>query len=127
MMRDSEALVREFWRLMQTNDFEAVGAVLADEFVAEWPQSNERIRGRANFAGLNREYPAHGLWRFELNRMVAGADQVVTDVSITDGVQKARAISFFTFTGQRISKLVEYWPEPYEAPENRAHWVEALT
>ncbi|WP_229678673.1 nuclear transport factor 2 family protein [Silvimonas amylolytica] len=126
-MRDSEALVREFWRLMQTNDFEAVGAVLADEFVAEWPQSNERIRGRANFAGLNREYPAHGLWRFELNRMVAGADQVVTDVSITDGVQKARAISFFTFTGQRISKLVEYWPEPYEAPENRAHWVEALT
>ncbi len=37
--------VREFWRLMGTNDFLAVGTVLADDFVLEWPQSNERIRG----------------------------------------------------------------------------------
>ncbi|GGP19102.1 nuclear transport factor 2 family protein [Silvimonas iriomotensis] len=126
MMQGAEALVREFWQLMQTNDFDAVGAVLADDFVVEWPQSSELIRGRANFAGLNREYPAHGHWQFVLNRLVAGVDQVVTDVSITDGVQQARAVSFFTITDQRISKLVEYWPEPYAAPANRAHWVEAL-
>ncbi len=34
----SAALVtREFWRLMATNDFHAVAAVLAPDFVLEWP------------------------------------------------------------------------------------------
>ena len=52
-------VVREFWRLMATNDFDAVGAVLSPEFVLEWPQSRERIRGAERFARMNAEYPAH--------------------------------------------------------------------
>ena len=126
MMSDAEVLVREFWRLMQTNDFAAVGAVLSDDFVVEWPQSAELIRGRERFAGLNQEYPASGRWIFTLNHLVAGDGEVVTDVSVTDGVQAARAISFFTIKEGQISKLREFWPEPYAAPANRAHWVEDL-
>jgi len=38
-------VAREFWRLMASNDFYSVVAVLAEEFVLEWPQSKERIRG----------------------------------------------------------------------------------
>ena len=37
-------VVSEFWRLMATNDFASVAAVLAPEFRLEWPQSKERIR-----------------------------------------------------------------------------------
>lgn len=43
-------VAREFWRLMASNDFHSVAAVLADDFVLEWPQSKERIRGAASFA-----------------------------------------------------------------------------
>ena len=46
------AVVREFWRLMQSNDFHSVAAVLASEFVLEWPQSKERIRGAERFARM---------------------------------------------------------------------------
>lgn len=111
---------------MATNDFHAVSVVLADEFVLEWPQSNERIRGAARFAQMNQEYPAHGQWRFTIHRLVASATEVVTDVSVTDGVQHARALSFFTVAGGKVTRLVEYWPEPYAAPANRAHLVEPL-
>ena len=45
---------------MKANDFLSVGSVLADDFVLDWPQSNERIRGRDNFAAMNEEYPASG-------------------------------------------------------------------
>lgn len=120
------AVVREFWRLMATNDFDSVAAVLADDFVLEWPQSRERIRGPARFARMNAEYPAHGAWRFEVHRITANATEAVSDVSVTDGVQSARAISFFTVEGGRIVRLVEYWPEPYPAPSNRAHLVEPM-
>jgi len=38
MMNDAAAVAREFWRLMEDNDFYAVQAVLATGFVLEWPQ-----------------------------------------------------------------------------------------
>jgi len=43
-----------------------------------------------------------------------------------DGTQHARAISFFTVANGKIIRLVEFWPEPYEAPSNRKHLVEAI-
>ena len=88
----AEAIVREFWRLMETNDFHGVKSVLADDLVVEWPQSKERIRGSENFARMNAEYPAHGQWRFRINELVAGQDQVVTQVSVTDGKQSAEPV-----------------------------------
>ena len=75
---------------------------------------------------MNSEYPAHGPWQFTVNRLVGSESEVVTDVSITDGVQRARAISFFTVIAGRITRLVEFWPEPYAAPANRAHLVEPI-
>ncbi len=56
----ADDLVREYWRLMATNDFASVSAVLAPEFVLEWPQSNERSRGADNLARMNTEFPSHG-------------------------------------------------------------------
>ena len=119
-------VVRRFWHLMQSNDFDSVGAVLASEFVLEWPQSSERIRGAERFARMNREYPAHGAWQFTVLRLVASETEVVSEVEITDGTQRARAISFFTVEGGTITRLVEYWPEPYAAAANRAHLVEPM-
>lgn len=52
---------------------------------------------------------------------------MVTEVAITDGVQSAMAISFFTVQTGEITRLVEYWPEPYSAPVDRAHLVEPIT
>lgn len=119
-------VVHAFWRLMGTNDFHAVAAVLADDFVLEWPQSNERIRGARNFALLNSEYPAHGRWTFTIGRVIGGAHEAASDVSVTDGVQRARAISFFTVVHRKIARIVEFWPEPYDAPYDRSHLVERI-
>ena len=119
-------VARHFWRLMATNDFHSVAAVLVPEFVLEWPQSKERIRGAERFARMNQEYPAHGPWRFTINRLIGGESEAVSDVTVTDGVQTARAISFFTVAQGKITCLVEFWPEPYAAPANRAHFTEPM-
>jgi hypothetical protein len=111
---------------MATNDFHSVAAVLAPEFVVEWPQSKERIRGAERFARMNHAYPAHGPWRFMLNRLVGSKSEAVSDVTVTDGLQTARAISFFSIAKGKVTRLVEFWPEPYTAPANRAHLVEAM-
>ena len=111
---------------MASNDFGSVSAVLAPEFVLEWPQSKERIRGAANFVRMNQEYPAHGPWQFTINRVVGTELAAVSDVTVTDGVQAGRAISFFEVAQGKVVRIVEFWPEPYAAPANRAHLVEQL-
>ena len=111
---------------MGSNDFDSVKAVLATEFVMEWPQSKERIRGPENFARMNSEYPTDGSWEFTINRMVVQGNTVVTQVSLTDGTQTAEPISFFTVEQGKITQLVEYWPEPFEPSINRQHLVEKL-
>ncbi len=125
-MTDPAAIVREFWRLMASNDFESVGVLLAPDFVLEWPQSNERIRGARRFAQMNAEYPAHGRWAFTVHRVVGGESEAVSDTSVSDGVQSARALSFFTLRDGLISRIVEFWPEPYSAPAYRRHLVEPI-
>lgn len=119
-------VAREFWRLMATNDFDSVAAVLAPDFLLEWPQSGERIRGPERFARMNRDYPAQGRWRFTIHRLFGGDAEAVSQVAVTDGAQVATAISFFTVEANRIVRLVEFWPEPFAAPANRAHLVEPM-
>lgn len=111
---------------MATNDFHTVAAVLAHDFVLEYPQSKERIRGAANFVQFNAEYPAHGPWAFTINRIVGNEQEAVSDVLVTDGVQHARAVSFFTVEHGKIVRMVEFWPEPYEAPFDRSQFVERI-
>src|SRR5215813_3823810 len=120
-------LVKKFWALMATNDFQSVGSVLSDDFVLEWPQSGERIRGRANYAVMNEQYPTTtGRWTFSVNRLVGNDHGAVSDVSVSDGVQNARAISFFELRDGKIVKMVEYWPEPFVPRDERTHLVEQI-
>src|SRR5262249_51009571 len=119
-------IVERFWELMRTNDFRSVGSVLGAEFVLEWPQSKERIRGRDNYAAMNEEYPRYGRCESTINRIVGNDDDAVSDVLVTDGVQNARVISFFSVRGGVIVKMVEFWPEDFPAPENRNHLVENM-
>ena len=79
----SAEVVRAFWDLMNTNDFRAVGRLLSDNYSLEYPQSGETFYGREDFARLNGDYPANGLWHFTVHKLIAEGTEVVTDVSVT--------------------------------------------
>jgi ketosteroid isomerase-like protein len=117
-------LVEKFWEVISTNDFRTVGSLLPDDFVLEYPQSGEQTRGRDNYATLNEECPPPGRWTFTGNRIVGNDQEAVSDGSVSDGVQHARAISFFEFRDCKVVKIVEYWPDPFPAREDRGHlWM----
>lgn len=122
----SKQVVENYWAAMQTNDFKRAADLLHDDYLLEWPQSAERIRGRANFVAVNENYPAHGRWEFTVHQVIAEGDRVVSDVDVTDGVVKGRVITFSTVREGRIVYQVEFWPEAYEAPDWRAQWVERI-
>lgn len=122
----NKQIVEHFWATMETNDFYAASQLLHDDYVLEWPQSGECILGRENFAAINTNYPAEGKWHFEIHRIVAEGDIVVTDVSVMEEKIAGRAITFSTIKDEKIWKQVEFWPDSFEAPAWRAQWVQKI-
>ena len=121
-------IVELFWQRLSAFDFAGAGDLLHDDYVGEWPQSRERIRGRANFVALNAAYP--GRWVIAIQRLVACDDQVATEVTLTNQLAPVGApvvaVSFFELRDGKIRYERDYWPEPYAAPADRAQWVEPM-
>ncbi len=117
------ALIRRFIRLFSEQKWDEALALLADGFVAEWPQSRERIRGSLNYIDVNRHYP--GNHRLTITRAHELGELVIATTWIeADTGQKTFVISYFTVREGRIASAEEYWAEPYPASEWRARWVE---
>ncbi len=123
---DSKGIVLSFWKEMATNDFYKASEWLSEDFEGYWPQSSELIVGRNNFAEINKSYPAYGKWKFQVNAIISEGNQVVTDVSVTDGKQKGQAITFHTVENGLIVKQIEYWPDEYAPPGWRSQWVQII-
>lgn len=123
--RENGRVVERFWREMDAADFDTATTLLDDEYICEWPQSRERIRGRRNFVAVNANYP--GRWHIAVRRLLADGDQVATDVALTsDEGETVHAVSFFELRDGKILRETDYWPEASAAPANRAQWVETM-
>lgn len=124
-LEETAATIRRFWALMDAADFAGAAELLAEDYVCDWPQSRERIRGRANFIAVNAHYP--GRWRIAVRRLIATGAEAASEVALTNEQGKTEvAVSFFELRGGRIEREVDYWPEPSTAPAGRAQWVERL-
>ena len=111
----SSDLMRAFWAAMQANDWDRAAGYLASDCIIDWPCSGERIVGRSDFAAVQARYPTNtGRWTFDVHRLIADADTVVSEVTVTDGEYSARAITFSEFVDGQVVHQVEYWPTAYD-------------
>jgi ketosteroid isomerase-like protein len=120
-------VVAELWRRIQARDWDAVGELLVEDFVLEWPNALVRIRGRTNFVELNRRYPEG--WSIEVLRIVKEGNTAVSEVRVPHPtVGPYYAISFFEAEGDRLTRGREYWVEErYEKPTpERERWFEPM-
>jgi len=125
---------------------------LGDEYIAEdviedYPQSGERIRGRANRRATFDNYPGRAERDFRPNHMrtVMGDDQWVMTPAMTlarvngsgerytaSGLitypngEQWHLIQLIELRGGKIARLITYFAAPFEAPAWRAKWVERI-
>jgi ketosteroid isomerase-like protein len=121
---ENKQVVERLWQLAEKQDWEGAGALLHDDFVQEWPQSGERIRGRDNSMAVNKNYP--GFPTMTMRRALAGGDIVTTEVTLDYGGQVYRGVSIFELRDGKILSETDYFAEPFEAPQWRAQWVERM-
>lgn len=113
-------VVRDFWSAMAANDWEGAASHLSPGCVVDWPCSGERIVGRAAFAAMQARYPTTtGWWSFDVHRLLADGDVVVSEVTVTDGEQAARVVAISEIEDGLVARQVEYWPTPYDPAPGR--------
>ena len=99
----------------------------AEDFVADMPQSNERVRGRDNMRELQRAFPPETMPKFAVRR-IAGAGDVWTVEAVGDyGGEIFQVVVIFEFRDGKIVRETRYYPEPFEAPQWRSQWVEPMS
>ncbi len=120
---DARSLAARFVESLEQRHWGEFARVLHPDVVYEVPQTRERITGRERYVQFNREYP--GDWHLDA-RVVLGEgghaavwfDWRIGEESTADG------IVFFEVDGGHITRVTDFWPEPYEPPPGREHLTE---
>ena len=142
---------RDLWlrmlEIVNTHDFDALGEVLADDVVIDWPQTNERTRGVRNIAEVFRNFPGGMLDTPATGMRFMGGDAgkyLLTPMftvvkaegagdSSTSVVLRHYAdggdwyvITMAQASNGKVVKATQYFAPVGPAPEWRSHWVEPI-
>jgi hypothetical protein len=121
-----------FEAVLKTGDFGKVMEVglryAADDFVQEWPQSGERLTKEASIRlGEQYEKETGTSPKFTYKRMLGGGDVFVIEGTIDygDGIPVSY-VGVGELRDGKITKMTEYFANPFEAPAWRADFVEKM-
>ena len=114
------AALRRHWEYEGT-DYEISHEIYHDDAVLEFPQSQERFEGKANFLAWRNLYPAS--IEFEIRRIRGRGDFWVVENSIRyDGGPWNYSINILEFRGEKVARETIYITQGWEAPQWRAPW-----
>jgi hypothetical protein len=125
-MGDDErrAALQRHWAASDANDFATEHQIYRADAVLEYPQSGERIRGRANIQASRTAQP--NTKRFTVRRMLGGGELWISELVLTYDEQPYYVVSIMEFEGADVVRETQYFGEPFEPGPSRAQWVELM-
>jgi hypothetical protein len=119
---DGKTLVAAFADRLDRRDWAGFAELLAPDVVYELPQTRERIRGRDRYVTFNAEYP--GDWHIDPQVVIGDDAHGALLFRWTLDGESSLAVAFFEHDSSMITKITDFWPEPYDPPPGREHLVE---
>ncbi|MGB6206070.1 nuclear transport factor 2 family protein [Mycobacterium sp.] len=121
---DARAALRRHWEASDANDFATEHQIYRVDAVLDYPQSGERIRGRANIQASRAAQP--NTKRFTVRRLLGGSDLWISELVMTYDGQPSYVVSIMEFQGEEVVHETQYFSEPFEPGPSRAQWVERM-
>jgi SnoaL-like domain len=121
---DVRAALRRHWEASDANDFTTEHQIYRADAVLEYPQSRERIRGRANIEASREAQP--NAKRFTVRRVLGGGDLWISELVMTYDGQPSYVVSIMEFDGGEVVRETQYFSDPFEPGPSRAQWVERM-
>lgn len=142
--RSNEEVVNAYLRSLMDNDGPAMGTLRHPDWMVDYPQSGERIRGHANDRAIADNYPggvpdiapqgiigSEDRWvvspSFTYERIVGSGDTwFVHGRAVYPGGSIWYVASIYHLRDGLIHHEITYWGEPFEPPAWRTAWVERI-
>ena len=121
---DVRAALQRHWAASDVNDFAAEHQIYRADAVLDYPQSGERIRGRANIQASREAQP--NAKRFTVRRMLGGGDLWISELVLTYDAQPFYTVSIMEFEGGEVVHETQYFGDPFEPGPSRSQWVERM-
>lgn len=101
-------LVRTLYERYQARDWDAASLVLHDQARLDMPSTRERLDGRQEIIGFQRDYPEP--WgELRVLRTVSDRHTAVAEVEVTAPGAVFRCAAFWVAEGGLLREGVEYW------------------
>ena len=121
---DVRAALRLHWEASDANEFATEHQIYRTDAVLDYPQSGERIRGRANIQASREAQP--NAKRFTVRRVLGGGDLWISELIMTYDGQPSYVVSIMEFDGGEVVHETQYFSDPFEPGPSRAQWVERM-
>jgi SnoaL-like domain len=121
---DVQVALRRHWDASDANDFATEHQIYRADAILDYPQSGERIRGRANIQASRAAQP--NIKRFTVRRTLGGGDLWISELVMTYDGQPNYVVSIMEFEGSEVVHETQYFSDPFEPGPSRAQWVERM-
>ena len=141
-------VIARYVKAVHDQDYDTLTSLQHPDFVEDWPQSRERIRGRANFRKIMEHYPG-GLEGTDadvtMDRVIGGEDHwmvaptfSMVRVSGADDVHTAIVklrypggeewfmVALIELKDGLVYRVMSFFAPTLESPDWRRDWVERL-
>jgi predicted ester cyclase len=121
---DAHDVVAAYWTAAEARDWDAFGALLADDVIYHGPQTREQVRGRDAYIRFNVEgFPYD--WHLTVQRIIGEGQHAASWTEFTGPEGAQPGLCFFDLADDgKIALITDFWPDPYDLPASRAHLVE---
>jgi SnoaL-like domain len=114
MSEPTRTLVEAHWLTANDRNWPGFSALLHPDLRYEVPQTREYIEGGEGYLDMFRTWP--GNWTANIREFVCEGHKAVTIIDFVVGHETMTGITVFEAAGGFLTKVTDYWPEPYEPP-----------
>lgn len=117
-MTAAVVLAGRFWQFVDEGTWDQARALFADNFHADWPQTEEEVLSADRYIEVNKELMSGA--KCILLEATGFDDWASTRVLIVKGERTLWAISFWTAVEGKLVEAIEYFPLPKQ-PKYETH------
>ena len=123
--QENRDTVERYFQALARHDLDTIDTLLHDDFVEEYPQSGERIRGKQNLRTTEENYPG-GLPNTTVRSIKHSGDLATGEMLFEYDGNRVYSCFIVELEDGKIKSARAYFGEPFEAPQWRAQWVERM-
>jgi hypothetical protein len=118
------AALGRHWAASDAHDLAAEHLIYREDAVLDYPQSGERIRGRANIQASRAAQP--NLKRFSVRRIVGTGSLWITEYTLSYDGRPTYTVSIMEFLDGKVARETQYFSDAFEPGPSRAQFVERI-